>query len=98
MTKRIILLVSILLMLATTCVLAEGINRDYELLHNLNIVSEDYETYMGKKVVTHNEFIRDVYAFPMNKNGCDPLTNAPNIVDEKALKDIHIRIREEDLI
>lgn len=49
-------------------------------------------------LLTHNEFIRDVYAFPMNKNGCDPLTNAPNAVDEKALKDVHIRIREEDLV
>ena len=49
-------------------------------------------------LLTHNEFIRDVYAFPMNKNGCDPLTNAPNAVDEKALKDVHIRIREEDMI
>ena len=49
-------------------------------------------------LLTHNEFIRDVYAFPMNKNGCDPLTNAPNVVDEKALKDVHIRIREEDLV
>ena len=49
-------------------------------------------------LLTHNEFIRDVYAFPMNKNGCDPLTNAPNMVDEKALKDVHIRIREEDLV
>jgi aspartyl-tRNA synthetase len=48
-------------------------------------------------LLTHNEFIRDVYAFPMNKNGCDPLTNAPNVVDEKALKDVHIRLREEDI-
>lgn len=43
-------------------------------------------------LLTNNEYIRDVYAFPMNKNGCDPLTNAPNIVDEKQLKDIHIRL------
>ena len=43
-------------------------------------------------LLTHNEFIRDVYAFPMNKNGCDPLTNAPNAVDEKALRDVHIKI------
>ena len=48
-------------------------------------------------LLTHNEFIRDVIAFPMNKNGCDPLTNAPNVVDEKALKDVHIRLREEDI-
>ncbi len=43
-------------------------------------------------LLTHNEFIRDVIAFPMNKNGCDPLTNAPNIVDEKLLKDVHIQL------
>ena len=43
-------------------------------------------------LLTHNEFIRDVIAFPMNKNGCDPLTNAPNTVPEKALKDVHIKL------
>ncbi len=43
-------------------------------------------------LLTHNEFIRDVYAFPMNKNGCDPLTNAPNVVTEKQLKDVHIKL------
>jgi len=48
-------------------------------------------------LLTHNEFIRDVYAFPMNKNGCDPLTNAPNVVDEKALRDVHIKLVEEDI-
>ncbi len=47
-------------------------------------------------LLTNNEFIRDVYAFPMNKNGCDPLTNAPNVVDEKQLKDIHIKLDMEE--
>ncbi len=46
-------------------------------------------------LLTHNEFIRDVIAFPMNKNGCDPLTNAPNTVDEKALRDVHIQLLKE---
>ena len=43
-------------------------------------------------LLTHNDFIRDVIAFPMNKNGCDPLTNAPNVVTEKQLKDVHIKL------
>ncbi len=43
-------------------------------------------------LLTHNEFIRDVIAFPMNKNGCDPLTNAPNVVTDKQLKDVHIKL------
>lgn len=47
-------------------------------------------------LLTHNEFIRDVIAFPMNKNACDPLTNAPNTVSEKQLKDIHIKLDVED--
>lgn len=46
-------------------------------------------------LLTHNEFIRDVTAFPMNKNGCDPLTNAPNVVDEKLLRDVHIKLLDE---
>lgn len=47
-------------------------------------------------LLTHNEFIRDVIAFPMNKNACDPLTNAPTTVDDKLLKDVHIMLRLED--
>ncbi len=43
-------------------------------------------------LLTHNEFIRDVIAFPMNKTGCDPLTNAPNVVTDKQLKDVHIKL------
>ena len=46
-------------------------------------------------LLTHNEFIRDVIAFPMNKNGCDPLTNAPNVVDEKLLRDVHIKLIDD---
>ena len=46
-------------------------------------------------LLTKNEFIRDVIAFPMNKNACDPLTNAPTVVDDKALKDVHIMLRPE---
>lgn len=43
-------------------------------------------------LLTHNEFIRDVIAFPMNKNACDPLTNAPTTVSDKQLKDVHIKL------
>jgi aspartyl-tRNA synthetase len=46
-------------------------------------------------LLTHNEFIRDIYAFPMNKNAQDPLCNAPNTVDEKLLRDVHIKLIEE---
>lgn len=46
-------------------------------------------------LLTHNEFIRDVYAFPMNKNAQDPLCNAPNTVDEKLLSDVHIKLLDE---
>ena len=46
-------------------------------------------------LLTHNSFIRDVYAFPMNKNAQDPLCNAPNTVDEKLLRDVHIRLLDE---
>ena len=46
-------------------------------------------------LLTHNEYIRDVYAFPMNKNAQDPLCNAPNTVDEKLLRDVHIKLLDE---
>lgn len=46
-------------------------------------------------LITKNEYIRDVYAFPMNKNAQDPLCNAPNEVDEKLLRDVHIKLLDE---
>ena len=46
-------------------------------------------------LLTHNEYIRDVYAFPMNKNAQDPLCNAPNTVDEKLLRDVHIKLLDK---
>lgn len=60
MTKRIILLVSVLLMLVNVCVSAESVNRDYEMLYNLNIVSETYEVYEAKGYVTQKEFIKSL--------------------------------------
>ena len=36
--------------------------------------------------------IRDVIAFPLNKNAQDLLMGAPSIVTEKQLKDVHIKI------
>lgn len=45
--------------------------------------------------VMKQEFIRDVIAFPMNKNGRDLLMNAPSRVDEKTLKELGIKIIKE---
>ena len=38
--------------------------------------------------------IRDVIAFPKVQNASCPLSNAPDIVDEKQLKELHIRVDE----
>ncbi len=40
--------------------------------------------------------IREIIAFPMNKNAKDLLMNAPNYVTEKQLKETHIRVVEDD--
>ena len=42
--------------------------------------------------VMKQEYIRDVIAFPMNKNGRDLLMNAPSRVDEKTLKELGIAV------
>ena len=42
------------------------------------------------------EIIRDVIAFPLNKNAQDLLMSAPNTVSEKQLKDVHIKLDIED--
>lgn len=41
--------------------------------------------------------IREVIAFPMNKNALDLLMSAPCDVNQKQLDDVHIKIKEEDL-
>jgi aspartyl-tRNA synthetase len=39
--------------------------------------------------------IRDVIAFPLNKNAQDLLMGAPSVVTEKQLDDVHIRLKDE---
>ena len=41
------------------------------------------------------EIIRDVIAFPLNKNAQDLLMGAPSDVTEKQLIDVHIKLRED---
>jgi len=38
--------------------------------------------------------IREVIAFPMNKNAQDLLMGAPSEVTEKQLREVHIKIRQ----
>lgn len=42
--------------------------------------------------IMKQEFIRDVIAFPMNKNGRDLLMNAPSEIDEKTLRELGIKV------
>ena len=43
-------------------------------------------------LMSGSESIRDVIAFPKVKDASCLLTDAPNVVDEKQLKDLHINI------
>ncbi len=44
-------------------------------------------------LLTGEENIREVIAFPMNSNAQDLLTNSPNAVSEQQLREVHIKIR-----
>ena len=46
-------------------------------------------------LLTDEENIREVMAFPKTASGIDPMTDAPSSVDDIQLKELHIRVVEE---
>ncbi len=43
-------------------------------------------------LLTDGENIRDVMAFPKTASGHDPMTDAPDRVDEGQLRDLHLQV------
>lgn len=48
-------------------------------------------------LLTGEDSIKEVIAFPLTGDARDPLTDAPSTVAKKQLDDVHIKLKEEDL-
>lgn len=47
-------------------------------------------------ILCHTDNIHDVIAFPKNLQACCPMSSAPSIVPEEALKILHIKVEDEN--
>ena len=47
-------------------------------------------------LLTDTASIKDVIAFPKMQNACDLMSEAPNVVEDKQLKELGIEISEKD--
>ncbi len=47
-------------------------------------------------LIANSQNIREIIAFPKNKKARDLLMRAPSVVTEQQLKDVHIKLREEE--
>lgn len=45
-------------------------------------------------ILNNSSSLRDVIAFPKNASAIDPMSDAPSVVDDKQLKELHIKIAE----
>ena len=49
-------------------------------------------------LLTGDESIREVIAFPMNSNAQDLLLGAPTEVTEQQLREVHIKVRQKPTV
>ena len=48
-------------------------------------------------LLTGSENIREVIAFPMNQKAQEPMMNSPHPVSEKQLRELHIKVRAQNV-
>ena len=79
--------------LKTSLIVSEAGLKWYKDNANIEVGDNKISLELLKRLLTDEDYIREVIAFPLTQQGLDLLMKAPAEVTEKQLRELHIKIR-----